>query len=425
MAFRKSLMTSVARLAGLAPARGALLSRSTGAAAARGFRTSAAVADAPRKDDGTDWGSAGDNISWDEEVQTYHGGQEWAHLENFKEDFSVTTNTLGSPKAAIEAARAAVGHCHHYPSADFEPAFSKLAKFIWDKAGPQELAGLKDQLMMGNGASELIDLVVRGGNQGGWKPGHTLTQYKEYERSCNAAGRPMLSADDTANAAVTCMVNPCNPTGDYMPVDEIKQYLEANTAPGSLVVVDESMQMWLGPHWREDSLTSQADWLRMMHEDKGVDVWIMHSWTKIWSCAGLRLGSVIGPTPEVVAEVKARQVPWSLNMPVIDFTAAAVDDTEYMEKTWEITPQWRAYTQSELERRHPTWTIHGEPFLSWLWVDTHDEAVAEQATDLAKAAGTPIRWGKPGYSLPTYLRVAVRAKEDTDHLLDAWSPLEK
>lgn len=39
----------------------------------------------------------------------------------------------------------------------------------------------------------------------------------------------------------------------------------------------------------------------------------MTSWTKIWSCTGVRLGSVVAPTAEKLAAVKAKQVPWSVN----------------------------------------------------------------------------------------------------------------
>lgn len=45
---------------------------------------------------------------WDTKVQQFHGGQDWKYLENFVEDFSVTTNALGTPKDALEAAKEAV-----------------------------------------------------------------------------------------------------------------------------------------------------------------------------------------------------------------------------------------------------------------------------------------------------------------------------
>lgn len=45
---------------------------------------------------------------WDAKTQTFHGGQEHRFLDNFVEDFSVTTNYLGTPTKALEAAREAV-----------------------------------------------------------------------------------------------------------------------------------------------------------------------------------------------------------------------------------------------------------------------------------------------------------------------------
>lgn len=44
---------------------------------------------------------------------------------------SVTTNGLGTPAGALAAARKAVDDISHYPPADFEPAISDLAEFLW------------------------------------------------------------------------------------------------------------------------------------------------------------------------------------------------------------------------------------------------------------------------------------------------------
>lgn len=71
---------------------------------------------------------------------------------------------------------------------------------------------------------------------------------------------------------------------------------------------DESMQPWLGPAWREDSLIREREWARKLSEERGVHVWVMTSWTKIWSCTGVRLGSVVAPTRALRDAVKAKQV---------------------------------------------------------------------------------------------------------------------
>jgi len=364
---------------------------------------------------------------WDKDAQQFHGGQDWAHLPNFVEDFSVTTNALGTPQRALERARAAVDTIHHYPPADFEPAISDLATWLWQHT-PSTAAAHRSRLLLGNGASELIDLVIRDHQPAGerlWKAGAPNgTQYKEYERSAQAAGYRVVAHDDK-RASVTCFVNPNNPTGAYENVESIKRSIQEQCAPGSHVIVDESMQPWVGPHWRDDSLLSHAEWIADLLEKQGTHVFIMHSWTKIWSCTGVRLGSVVAPDEASLLRIKQRQVPWSVNTMALEFLSEVVKDDEYMARTWELTPKWRQATIDAIHARFPSWVILGEPYLSWIWVDIGCESIVEEAVQLARKAGTPVRSGAPGYNLPTMVRIAVREPKHLDLLLDAWKPLQR
>jgi len=90
-------------------------------------------------------------------LMAFHGGQEWQLLSNFVEDLSVTTNGLGPPETALVAAREAVGTAQHYPPMSFEPQRSELARFLWGASAEHA----SDRLLLGNGASELIDLLTR------------------------------------------------------------------------------------------------------------------------------------------------------------------------------------------------------------------------------------------------------------------------
>jgi histidinol-phosphate/aromatic aminotransferase/cobyric acid decarboxylase-like protein len=334
--------------------------------------------------------------AWDMSVQQYHGGQEW-QLDNYLEDFSVTTNGLGTPAAAMEVAKQALMTIAHYPAANQEPALSSLANFMWPADNQQR--GHKQRLLLGNGASELIDLVVRISPEGAWKPGPSVVQYKEYERSgmigrlidqcsrvlASAHGRVILSRNASAPAAVFSLVNPTNPTGDYMDLATIKAWIEENVNDGAVVTVDESMQLWLGPEWRQDSLVSQADWIRSLYERRGIAVFVIHSWTKIWSCCGVRLGSIVCPTSEHCMQLRRLQVPWSLNTPALAFLDAVVKDEAYMEETWSVTTPWRAYAVDALTKLcGGQWELNGAPFLSWIWIDMRSAETAERAVSLAK-----------------------------------------
>ncbi len=59
----------------------------------------------------------------------------------------------------MKAAYDAISFISHYPPSDFEPAISDLALFLWEE--PEAAATYKPLMTLGNGASELIDLVIR------------------------------------------------------------------------------------------------------------------------------------------------------------------------------------------------------------------------------------------------------------------------
>ena len=52
-----------------------------------------------------------------------------------------------------------MNNCHHYPAANQEPALTALSHFLWSNLA--EALKNKKRLVLGNGASELIDLVTR------------------------------------------------------------------------------------------------------------------------------------------------------------------------------------------------------------------------------------------------------------------------
>jgi histidinol-phosphate/aromatic aminotransferase/cobyric acid decarboxylase-like protein len=400
-----------------------------------------------------------DATNWDLNTQQPHGGQEWSSMgDTFVSDFSVTTNFLGPPAAAVAAAASSLQHLEHYPAANFEPALTHCADFVAGADG-ETSAELKSRLLLGNGASELIDLVTRlAAPAGGFQQGSSTVQYKEYERAAMAA-QPMkfpsvgssfslapadpsgargssmslaqqnssmslASLDEQASVeedndrfAILAVVNPCNPTGEYLSVEELKAYITAEATergkPGCCVLVDESMQLWHSEHWRQDSLVSQRDWIQSMWEEKGVSVYVIHSWTKIWSCPGIRLGSILTPTAGHAQNLKSHQVPWSVNVCALAFLSAAIADEAYLRRTWDLTPRHRQATVDELKDipAFANWDYLGAPWTSWIWIDTGDSKQAAAVVACAKAAGCPIRAGAMGYKMPTFLRFAVRAPE--------------
>eukprot|EP00166_Cyanidium_caldarium_P000096 ctg_1014.g327 len=166
--------------------------------------------------------------AWDTDTQEVHGGQTWQLCgDAFVEDFSVTTNALGAPAAALTAARDALDRVHHYPPADCAKALAHLSEFMgkWPT----------DQLLLGNGASEFIDLVMRVATReggGAYRAGPFEAAYREYDRAATAADRPTYSwhqvqrgLPDGHRIGVTVIIHPNSPTGDFTPLDQLEAWI--------------------------------------------------------------------------------------------------------------------------------------------------------------------------------------------------------
>merc|ERR1711939_1283293 len=128
-----------------------------------------------------------------------------------------------------------------------------------------------------------------------------------------------------------------------------------------------------------------------MLEMKDVKVFRVYSWTKIFSCTGLRIGSIVCPSIAEKNLLESRQVPWSVNAIARAYLQAAVQSRDYIEQTWEYNVEWRAHMKSELSKMFPAWDILGREFTSWLWIDTKSESMASQIYLACLEAGVPIR----------------------------------
>ncbi|XP_053992328.1 histidinol-phosphate aminotransferase-like isoform X3 [Hylaeus volcanicus] len=360
---------------------------------------------------------------WNSSVHTFHGGQDWRSLENFVEDYSVTTNAFGTPLSAAKAATDALQTMHHYPARDTEPAKTQLANFL---SINENSNNIQKRLVLGNGASELIDLCIRLAPGKTWRAGPCEPQYQEYARSAANYKRTKLPFQ-SQSADLLCIVNPSNPTGKYFTVNDMMHNLENawNVPHGSTVIVDESMQPWIGSLWREESLISKGEWISFMAHEKQIKIFIIHSWTKLWSCTGLRVGSILCPTDHDCLNISRYQVPWSMNSAAIAFLAAVVKDEEYLNKTWKWTSIWRAQLCEGLSRIFPNWTFHGANFISFIWIDTHNESVAQECVLQCRKGGMPIRWGGLGYESPTCIRIAVRSNEKNQLLIQCLNTITK
>lgn len=336
---------------------------------------------------------------WDTQTQEVHGGQTWRQCNNFISDFSVTTNALGTPTPALLAAKGALSDIQHYPPADNREAVDAISNFISFPAS---------QTLIGNGASEFIDLAMKTLPPGPFKPGPYRAAYMEYNRAATAAGRKVLSADSEAEAAVTVLIHPNSPTGDFMELDDLREYLVG--LKGALVV-DESFMPFHGPDWRQHSALGLV-------EEFPDRLLVLSSWTKLWSCPGIRLGS-ISASKEHITKIKKLQTPWSCNTPAQHFAVSAANDTDYMERTWRLLPPWKTETEERVRKLGWIPNELSPAWVPWVFVTCPSEEIAKRASDVAQNAGCPVRNCK-SFGAGECLRLGVRKPEHQAILFEVW-----
>lgn len=342
---------------------------------------------------------------WDPTTQEVHGGQTWRQLPNFVCDFSVTTNALGTSTTAIRAATEALQEIHHYPAADTKEALDALSKFM----------GYDGPLLIGNGASEFIDLVMRVGPSGKMRMGPYRASYMEYVRAAKASGRDVVKWDDVdgndVDVGISVIIRPNSPTGDFMELEELEEVLR-NTK--GIVVMDESFIMFQGRKWKENSA------IRLL-EKWGEKLIVIMSWTKVWACPGLRLGSVACGKGWYKA-MKKLQTPWSCNTLAQKFFVAACADREYMEKTWDTIPGWRRKMEERIEAMGVKCNKKSPVWVPWVFLDMGSVEAADSATSAAQEAGCPVR-NCASFGSPQYIRLGVRAPEYQKVLFAAWEKI--
>lgn len=310
----------------------------------------------------------------------------------------------------------------HYPDSQKEPALTQVASGFW---GAEKAEQFKPLLVIGNGASEVIDLTIRiaknkldehGVAAPTWRPGRPV-QYREYERSAQFSGFKQVDSTEKS-ADFMAIVNPNNPVGEYDQPEKILQDLH-QLKPGSFVIIDESGNGW-NPNYDAESFTHKRGELKQLSEQKDVHVFVISSWTKLFAClGGARVGTCIAPTEKLAQDIKNAQVPWSVSTPALAFFGEAMQEGNFKQITCEKTQAWNESFKANLSEILPRAEILSNAFLPYHWIDVKDESLAKAICRENLVEGTPIRSGEPGYQQETCIRVKSVAPELAKHFFNA------
>ncbi|HEY4921349.1 MAG TPA: histidinol-phosphate transaminase [Xanthobacteraceae bacterium] len=319
--------------------------------------------------------------------------------------FKLSSNEtpLGPSPRATEAYRHVGEHLEDYP----DGAASELREAIGRAFGLDPA-----RIVCGAGSDDLLNLLARAYLKDGDEAIHTTHGFLVYPIATLGTGAtPVVAAEknytadvDAILAAVTpktrlvFLANPNNPTGTYVPFDEVKR-LHRGLPAHVLLVLD----------------AAYAEYVRANDYESGIElvatsdnVVMTRTFSKIHGLAALRLGWMYAPA-HVVDAVNRVRGPFNVNTPAIAAGIAAIEDMAHQERSREHNTKWLAWLTEEIGKLGLEVTPSVANFVL-IHFPTVKGRTAEDANKFLMARGLILRQ-VGGYKLPHALRMSVGTEE--------------
>ncbi|HIE64248.1 MAG: histidinol-phosphate transaminase [Nitrospira sp.] len=246
-------------------------------------------------------------------------------------------NPLGSSRKALAAIRHGLKKVRYYP----DGAISELKEALAEKWKVSP-----DEVMIGNGSNEIIELLVRTFLFPGDEtvmPTPTFSLYALMVATAHAksiqvplkAGRvdlPAMAKAVTKKTKLVFVCNPNNPTGTIVRRSEVARFL-SRIPKRVLVVFDEAYAEYASDPEFPDSI----QFLR-----EGASLVMLRTFSKLYGLAGLRIGYGIS-RPEVVDYLNRVRQPFNVNLPAQQAALAALSDEEHVSASLKVNCDGKAY----------------------------------------------------------------------------------
>jgi histidinol-phosphate aminotransferase len=256
-------------------------------------------------------------------------------------ELACNENPLGPSPLVIAAVQAELSRIHRYPEAD-----ASLRRSLASHLGVGE-----DEVVVGNGASDLLELLVRTFCSGTQRVLFAEPSFVVYRLACLAHGVPFtevaldgyvhdLSAMARAVSPGTKLVfiaNPNNPTGTYVGRKALAAFLAA-VPREVMVVLDEAYAEYADAADFPDGLELRREYPNAI---------VVRTFSKIHGLAGLRLGYAVMPR-ELAEYVHRVRAPFAVSRVARAAGLAALSDREHVERCRELNRIERTFLQQRL-----------------------------------------------------------------------------
>ena len=313
-------------------------------------------------------------------------------------------NPLGMSPKARAAVAAALDGLERYPD-----QFELIAALA------ERLGVAQNQIVIGNGSNDVLDLAARVFLAPGRSSVFSQHAFAVYPLATLSTGAECIVApakhyghdlaamqaairDDTR---LVWIANPNNPTGNFLPYAEVRAFI-ASVPADVAVVLDEAYNEYLPPAERADAVA----WI-----EEFPNLIVTRTFSKIYGLAGLRVGFAVA-APEVADLMNRVRQPFNVNNLAIAAAGAALDDYLFVAESY------------QLNRRGMEQIVAGLKRLGLEHIPSHGNFVTFAVPDGAAVNQKLLRQGvivRPisGYGLPNHLRVTIGLDTENTRFLEA------
>jgi histidinol-phosphate aminotransferase len=319
--------------------------------------------------------------------------------------FKLSSNEtpLGPSPQAIAAYRAAAETLHEYP----DGAATDLREAIGRTFGLDPA-----RIVCGAGSDDLLNLLARAYLGDGDEAIHTTHGFLVYPIATLGTGaKPVVAPEKNYTADVDAILarvtprtkmvflaNPNNPTGTYIPFDEVKR-LHAGLPPHCVLLIDAAYAEYVLRNDYESGIELVAT---------SNNVVMCRTFSKIYGLAALRLGWMYGPA-HIVDAVNRIRGPFNVNAPAIVSGIAAMQDTAHVETAREHNARWLPWLTEEIGKLGLEVTPSVANFVLIHFPDQKGRT-AKDADAFLTRRGLILRQ-VGAYKLPNALRMSVGTEE--------------
>lgn len=345
----------------------------------------------------------------------YKGGKA---IETIREQYGLehisklasNENPLPTSPAVTQALHEAISGLNRYPVNSDEPLRNALTAYIGRGVSP-------NMFLTGNGGCDVLLMIARGFLEEGDEVIVCPPTFPMYALTIKQMGATAVSAprnDDfsynianvlaaiTDKTRIIYLCSPNNPTGSLLLQSELDELL-ANVPDNILIVADEV-------YWQFNTDENMADSLPAVLAEKNLI--ILHSFSKVFGLAGLRLGYGIAK-PEIIDYLTREKMPFHINQLTTVAALAALQDDEHIQKTINltVTERERMYERLLAMDGVTVWPSQAN------FVLMKPEMDGKQLSLRMMEQGMIVR-ELSGFYLPGHLRVSVGMPDENDRFIE-------